>query len=104
MDTSPSNVVSLAAVREEQTPHMQGPCICASCRHEWIGVCPVGVADLECSNCGAMKGRFKFHCRAPVGDEVYTCNTCECDVFVIKRGGEVMCCECGTYHRPWDCE
>ena len=104
MDAGSDKIISLAAAREEREPHLSGTCICGACRHQWIGTSPVGVTELECPNCGVKRGRHKFDAVPEDGTGVYVCNTCDGMTFTILRGSEVMCCGCGTRHRPWDCE
>src|SRR5688500_17935527 len=54
------SVVSLAAHREANSPHLSGEAKCAKCGREWVAVCPVGTVWLECpgcgSECGVMRG------------------------------------------------
>ena len=42
-----ANVIDLDARR----PHYAGLCSCLSCRHEWVGVAPLGTKVLECPSC-----------------------------------------------------
>ena len=92
-------VVSLAAAREERTPHWAGKCVCLGCRHEWEGVGPVGTVEgLQCPSCDLPKGVIKFPFGPAEGDAVLQCN-CGCEALsAVRRKGRmwIFCMACGT--------
>lgn len=96
-----TNVVSLAAKREERSPHWAGKCRCLGCGNEWVGVGPVGyTAGLECPSCGLPKGVVKNLFGADTGDHVLSCTDCGNDTFAIyKRKPDMLkivrCIGCG---------
>ena len=74
-----------------------GPAICMNCRHEWVAVAPQTAKELECPNCGTMKGIYKFPF-VPEG-EIWNCS-CSNDLFYVTREG-YFCPNCGkiqTFH------
>lgn len=93
-----AQVLSLAAAREERTPHMTGEARCAACGHEWVAVAPVGTHELDCPSCGCTKG----HMKRPVmrGDERFVCD-CGCDVFRISRAHGPYCVNCAVPATGW---
>jgi len=97
-----SEVISLAAYKEEREPHWAGDCICIGCGHEWVGVGPVGVVGgLECPSCTLPKGHIKHLFGPEEGDAVFTCQTCGSIAMVnYKRRGWLYtrCMGCGTDH------
>ena len=62
---------------ESKRPHLAGEAICLQCRHKWTAVCPVGVAEMECPECGLFRGVYVYNC-------------------VPEQ--EVWSCKCGNYH------
>lgn len=76
----------------ERQPHMQGLAVCLACKHEWQGVSPIGVCDLECPECGLMKGVYYSNC-LPDDKPIWTCN-CGCHHFVLLES-YFMCVHCG---------
>ena len=91
-------VISLQKAREEREPHLAGEAVCIGCRHEWAGVAPVGVWQLECPSCGAMKGIWRYPVGAQEGDSYFLCN-CGCEALTAYfRGGVfyLKCMSCGT--------
>lgn len=92
-------IISLAKVREEREPHWSGKCVCLGCRHEWVGVGPVGVVDaLQCPACDLPKGVTKNLFGADEGDAYLLCK-CGCEAMTAyKSKGHfyVKCMACGT--------
>lgn len=85
---------------DTREPTMTGPAKCVSCKHKWAAVSPIGVTtDLECPNCGAMKGIRETLVSVPDGSELWTCN-CGCDAFrVAGENGKFLamfCINCGA--------
>lgn len=82
-----SNVINI----EQNLPHMTGEAVCIECKHEWVAVAPIGTHELECGECGTIKGVWK-HMAAPA-----TCWECKCgnQHFWIDPDG-AMCAKCGT--------
>jgi ribosomal protein L37AE/L43A len=94
-------VVSLAKHREEQSPHGAGDVLCPACKHEWVGVAPVGTAFHTCPACGSHTARWKRPFASGVGDLYYSCNHCSSEhLYFIKRGStlEAKCSGCGFDH------
>lgn len=94
-------VVSLAAAREERTPHWQGQAICLGCRHIWEASAPVGVNDsLECPACNLTKGAVRNLWAAPDGALELQCNCGSHVLTAYKRASDglmvVRCIGCGT--------
>ena len=87
-----AEVVSLAAWKEENGPHLAGSARCISCRHEWVSVAPVGTVWLDCPSCGMAKGRLvnpvlkdglHWHCLC--GNDIFYCHA---DGFYCPNCGE----------------
>lgn len=75
----------------QNLPHISGEVVCLECRHEWMGVAPIGTTELECSECGTLKGAWKYMAAPEV---VFECN-CGNQHFYIDPEG-VMCARCGS--------
>lgn len=82
------NIVSL----NEHRPHIGGEARCLTCKHEWVAVAPAGTSQLECPECEAEMGVFKYPVR-PKG-EVWECG-CGSDLFHILPAG-CQCYKCGV--------
>lgn len=72
--------------------HGCGEAICIGCKHSWTAIEPTGTTDIECPQCGTMKGRWKFEF-AP--DIVRQCQ-CGNQYFYLTPVGH-MCANCGIY-------
>lgn len=95
------SVIDFAAARAEREPHWTGTCKCVGCRHEWVGVAPVGTLWLDCPSCGLPKGTPKHPFGAAEGDCLFVCNTCDSEALTAYwRSGRfvLMCMGCGTDH------
>lgn len=91
------NVVPFAKP-EPLDPYNAGPAKCIECKHRWVQVAPVGMAEFECPACGSMKGVFTGLVGAQEGDLGFSC-ACGCDVLTAyKRAGRfyLRCMRCGT--------
>lgn len=94
-----SNVVAFKRA-EPIDPHMAGQAKCFGCGHEWAAVAPVGVWQLECPSCEAMKGVYRYPVGAEAGDLSFVCN-CGCEALTAyQRAGlfYLRCMSCGTDH------
>lgn len=81
---------------EPTTPHLSGRCVCLGCKHEWVGVTPVGKHDgLECPACGLLKG---VHVGIAYPVEMWQCGTCSAVLFFITKDG-AQCSVCGVKAR-----
>lgn len=89
-----SNVVELFPA-EDEGPHMSGTMKCLGCKHEWVGVAPVGTSGMECPECGCGKGVWWGLVLPPEEEQVWTCNSCEGQVFMITQRATV-CVGCGS--------
>lgn len=85
-----SNVLPFA--RSE--PHGTGKAFCLGCEHTWEAVAPLGVYDLECPECGTMKGHYTF-AFAPPGKLAWSC-PCDNQLFNILPDGSIFCPNCGA--------
>ena len=90
-----SDVTDLNEKRKEKDPHISSPCICLSCKHEWIGVFPIGTTGLECPSCGLMRGTYKYQC-SPEDGIVWVCG-CGNSLFVISVSKNAICISCGQH-------
>jgi len=79
----------------DRKPHSSGPAHCMVCKYEWVAIAPVGVVWLECSNCGSMKGLFKYSCQRE-GSE-WVCN-CGNTLFCVTPDG-TYCPNCGEWQK-----
>jgi len=88
-----SNVVGIESAR----PHLSGPCRCVDCKHEWVGVAPVGTYAMTCPACGADKGgRFAMI----IPDEGVPMWRCKCgNCFMVLMRDCWMCPNCGEQQR-----
>jgi hypothetical protein len=77
----------------DHKPHNSGTCLCIHCKHEWIGITPVGVWEgLECPQCGTMKGVLKL---AVEPESLWVCG-CGCHLFTLSGiSGKLICWKCG---------
>lgn len=87
--------------REEgEGPYWSGECTCAHCRHEWVGVGPVGTINgLYCPSCGLNRGTVKNSFAAPPGSYALECGHCGADmIYAYKEQGETLarCSGCGN--------
>lgn len=92
-------VISFAAAKAEREPHSSGYRVCLGCRHEWVGVSPLGLNEgLECPSCHLPKGVTKHLYGADEGDAVFRCS-CGCEALTaiarIDRPVDFMCMACG---------
>lgn len=78
---------------EKTDPFIEGKAICSHCRHEWEACAPAGTIDLECPECGGVKGLFKHPMGPGDGNERWECN-CGCQIFMILPRS-ILCYECG---------
>jgi hypothetical protein len=93
-------VVSLAARREDNTPHAAGPARCIACKHEWVAVVPAGTTDLRCPSCDLVRGQWVYPFSCAEGEIGFACKQCSSEnVFVrLGRVGDVqfICVGCGV--------
>ncbi|WP_176929346.1 hypothetical protein [Novosphingobium aromaticivorans] len=83
---------------EPDTPHLAGEALCIGCRHEWAGVAPVGVWQLECPSCGSLKGIWRYPVGGQQGDVVFKCN-CGCEALTAYYHRDLFhlkCMSCGA--------
>lgn len=85
--------------------HHTGTAICRGCRHEWVAVTEGDGLELECPECKAMKGTFKWPYGASEGQFIFTCK-CDCEDFFIMARTEtaiagVYCRNCGEEKEEW---
>lgn len=71
--------------------------MCPDCKHQWVGVAPVGTCWFDCPQCDSSRA----HARFPVMPKtVWECS-CGNDVFYLKPGGCACCTRCGIDHTDW---
>jgi len=75
----------------EALPHLTSICICLECKHEWVGVMPLGTCSLECPECGLEKGVCKG---VACPEEAWQCK-CGCIHFFVSDTHHILCCYCG---------
>lgn len=91
------NVVQFKAP-ERSDPHNAGEAKCIGCGHTWAAVAPVGTISLECPQCGASRGVWRYPVSASEGDLLFTC-ACGCEAMTAYlREGKfyLRCMCCGT--------
>lgn len=87
-----NNVIDLAKIKEERSPHLSGNAVCIGCKNQWVAVAPVGTVDLECPNCSLPQGRFM---QLVQDDDLHwTCN-CGNQFFHITQK-RTYCVVCGN--------
>lgn len=87
-------VVDLAAERSKRSTHIEGKALCIGCKHEWQAVAPAGTTWLECPECHAEKGIFRFR-NMRIDEPHWTCS-CGNDLFHVTPKG-TYCPNCGCW-------
>lgn len=95
------DVVSLDSRRPD--PHRNGEAKCLACGHKWVAVAPLGIDELECPDCGTMRGVFDGAMSMNESYFVYACNECDGTHMRIFKHTEtggycVVCATCGMMH------
>lgn len=90
-----SGVIDFQKAKEEREPHISGSLYCMACSHEWSAVWKPGVQEFECPECNSMKGRSKFDIAPAPGSQVWTCMTCDNQLFNLLND-RVHCPNCGN--------
>jgi hypothetical protein len=72
-------------------PHLCGEARCLSCGNQWVAVAPVGTVELECGECGTMRGVW----RQPIvpDDPLWGCGNCGNDLWYATPSG-MYCARC----------
>lgn len=83
--------------RKESGQHGTGEAFCISCGHTWIAVAQTGITALECPECHAHKGRYKFEFAPSEGQMMRACN-CGNQLFYLTPDAH-MCANCGLFQR-----
>lgn len=86
-----SNVVEF----RKASQYGSGEAFCFQCRHEWVAVAETGAVQLECPECHALKGLFKFPYNVSTGQLVREC-ACGNQLFYLTPEGH-LCPNCGIY-------
>ena len=98
------NVIPFRRKEIAEVGHLNGPALCLACRHEWVGVAPVGTQELECPSCKSMKGIFtKFVAYADVPN--WRCSACEGFMFTVlllEDTPTLACIGCGVLRNAID--
>lgn len=90
-----AKVVDFAQAKQEREPHVSGALYCMACSHEWTAVWPQGTTEFQCPECKSMKGRNKFDVSPGEGSIVWTCTSCDNQLFNLL-GDRVHCPGCGN--------
>lgn len=83
---------------EKPDPHNVGEAKCVGCGHLWVAAAPVGTITLECPQCGAERGIWRYPVGASEGDLSFSC-ICGCEAMTAYyRKGRfcLRCMCCGT--------
>ena len=96
-----ADIIDFEQKKLEAEPHTAGPMSCLSCKHEWIGVVPVGVSAVECPKCGLIRGTHKY-IALPEDGITWVCG-CGNNLFVISAKGNAICVGCGQHQRIPEC-
>ncbi len=91
-------LVSLAAARQERTPHLSGEAKCIGCQHQWVAVAPIGAVMLDCPVCSLPKGRMVNPCLHEGSTWVCACGN---DLFRISPTAGVYCTNCADVQEGW---
>ena len=78
----------------ERRPHVTGEASCIGCKAKWVATAPVGVTELQCGECGTMKGRFVNSVLRK--DFLHFICNCGNDLFHKTPHGE-YCPNCGSW-------
>jgi hypothetical protein len=89
------SVVRFPLLKEPEVQHGYGEAFCIACNCTWGACAPTGTTVLECPNCKAMKGHFKFKFAPADGQFVYECD-CGNQLFYLTPDGH-LCANCGVY-------
>lgn len=79
-----------------------GKAKCLACKHEWMAVYQVPLADIECPSCGVFRGQSKGPFNGPETHAVWVCNCGNSllELYVDKQGAEeLLCVGCG-FRKP----
>lgn len=92
-------VVPLRTAPKASNPWLEGVARCLACKHEWTAVSEAQdsyAGDLECPACGVCRGQYKWPFAGPPAEEVWSCGSCEGQLFMITRPG-TRCIGCGRH-------
>ena len=81
-------------LKQKEDPHMGGAAVCMNCRHTWAAVAPIGTEQLECPNCGTLKGFFANPVLYNSGTDHWRCS-CGNWYFAMTRE-MIYCPNCGA--------
>ena len=100
-----TNIITMQSKRSQKMiPHLSGTATCLACSHEWVAVAPLSAFELECPECGTMRGVWHYPISMSKDYATWTCaiNDCGCQHMTIevhKDGGYyIACCKCGHLH------
>jgi rubredoxin len=91
-----NNIVGFNKKLKKEDPWGSNTIICMNCKHEWIGVFPIGTDIFECPECNTHKGLLKYQF-LPEKGEIRECK-CGNTLFYIQREGH-FCPNCGIYQK-----
>lgn len=92
---APHRFKSSAQEEESAGPYLEGKCRCLHCKHEWVGVAPLGTVSVDCPSCGLRRGAFIANVLKD-GDHW----TCRCgSILFACNVANWYCIACGTNQR-----
>lgn len=90
-----TEIIDFKKAKEEREPHISGQLYCMACNHDWTAVWKPGTQEFECPQCNSMKGRSKYDIMPAPGSQVWTCMTCDNQLFNLLAD-RVHCPNCGN--------
>lgn len=98
--TTMTDVIDFTKAKQEREKHIAGELYCQGCNHEWVAVWLPGTVQFECPECKSMRGRNKFDVSPAPGSQVWSCTSCENQLFNLLPD-RVHCPGCG---QQWNYE
>ena len=95
-----TDVIDFTKAKQERKKHIAGDLYCQGCNHEWAAVWLPGTVNFECPECKSMRGRNKFDVSPAPGSQVWSCTSCENQLFNLLPD-RVHCPGCG---QQWNYE
>ncbi len=90
-----TEIIDFKKAKEEREPHISGQLYCMACNHDWTAVWKPGTQEFECPQCNSMRGRSKYDIMPAPGSQVWTCMTCDNQLFNLLAD-RVHCPNCGN--------
>ena len=94
---SNDNIVNLEDHQPSETGYMTGKAICTACGHEWVEVAvPLPTDDLECPQCGTMRGYFVHPLEPVEGTPKWYCGSCHQGYLFYVTPTGTFCARCSA--------